>query len=186
MSSRSWSEFRINFSQNTAWDLSREHWWDLINFESILFLSSLILCLSKTVKYLACPSKWRVELTVWEVLFFSLTDEMAYYFFNFLFNILELYKFALWVSQLGNKDLVSDYIFTSQRESHSIPDMAFWLTLNYHSGHTPHPSSFLQGRGGWASNHIFIKNLLDRTSTFRGGCWEKGDEFNQAGVVIFI
>ena len=53
---RSWSEFKINFSQNTAWDLSRrEHWWDLISFESILLLSTLILCLSKTVKYLACP-----------------------------------------------------------------------------------------------------------------------------------
>ena len=54
---RSWSEFSINFSQNTAWDLSREHWRDLINFESILFLSSLIVHLSETVKYLACPSK---------------------------------------------------------------------------------------------------------------------------------
>ena len=135
MSSRSWSEFRINFSQNTAWDFSsREHWWDLINFESILFLSSSILCLSKTLKYLACPSKWRVELTVWEILFFPVPEEIAYSFFNFLFDILELYKFGLWVSQLGNKDLVSDYIFTSQRESHSILDMVFLLTLNYHSG----------------------------------------------------
>ena len=135
MSSRSWSEFRINFSQNTTWDLSsRKHWWDLIKFRSILFLSSLILCLSKIVKYLPCPSKWRVELTVWEALFFPVPEEMAYSFFNFLFDILELYKFGLWVSQLGNKDLVSDYIFTSQRESHSIPDMVFLLTLNYHSG----------------------------------------------------
>ena len=115
---------------------SREHWWDLINFESILFLSSLILCLSKTVKYLACPFKWRVELTssVWEVLIFPVPEEIAYSFFNLLFDILELYKFGLWVSQFGNKDLVSDYIFTSQRESHSIPDMVFLLTLNYHSG----------------------------------------------------
>ena len=36
-----------------------------------------------------------------------------------------------YVSQLGNKDLVSDYIFTSQRESHSVPDMVFLLTFNY-------------------------------------------------------
>ena len=50
-------------SVNTAWDLSREHWWDLINFESILFLHSLIVCLSKTVKYLVCLSKWRAELS---------------------------------------------------------------------------------------------------------------------------
>ena len=35
------------------------------------------------------------------------------------------------MSQLGNKDLVSDYIFTSQRGSHSLPDMGFLLTFNY-------------------------------------------------------
>ena len=34
------------------------------------------------------------------------------------------------VSLLGNKDLVSDYIFTSQRGSHSAPDMGFLLTFN--------------------------------------------------------
>ena len=148
MSCRSWSEFGINFSQNTAWDLSgRENWLDLINFESILFLSSLILCLSKTVKYLACPSKWRVELTVWEVLFFPVPEEIAYSFFNFLFDILELYKFGLWVSQLGNKDLVSHYIFTSQRESYSIPDMAFLPTLNYHSGLSLQP--YFHKEGAW-------------------------------------
>ena len=36
-----------------------------------------------------------------------------------------------YVPQLGNKDLVSDYIFTSQIESHSIPDIVFLLTFNY-------------------------------------------------------
>ena len=28
--------------------------------------------------------------------------------------------------------------------------------------------------GGWASNQIFKKGGIDRTSTFRGGCWESG------------
>ena len=93
------------------------------------------MCLSKTVKYLACPSKWRVELTVWEVLVFPVPEEISYSFFNFLFYIFEWYKFGLWVSQLRNKDLVSDYIFTSQRVSHSIRDMVFLLTLYYYSGH---------------------------------------------------
>ena len=157
--SRSWSEFRINFSQNAAWDLSsREHWWDLINFESILFLSNLILCVSKTVKYLACPSKWRVELTVWDVLFFPVPEEIAYSF-NFFFDILELYKFGLWVSQRGNKDLVSDYIFTTRRESHSIPDMVFLLTLNYHSGLNLKPS-FHKG-GAW-QDLKFWRRLLGK------------------------
>ena len=36
-----------------------------------------------------------------------------------------------YVLQLGNKDLVSDHIFTSQRESHSVPDMGFLLAFNY-------------------------------------------------------
>ena len=35
-----------------------------------------------------------------------------------------------YISQLRNEDLVSDYIFTSQRESHSLPDMGFLLTFN--------------------------------------------------------
>ena len=37
----------------------------------------------------------------------------------------------VYVSQLGNKDLVSDYIFTSQKVSHFVPDIVFLLTFNY-------------------------------------------------------
>ena len=36
-----------------------------------------------------------------------------------------------YVSQLGNEDLVSDYIFISQIESHSVSDMDFLLTFNF-------------------------------------------------------
>ena len=36
-----------------------------------------------------------------------------------------------YVSEFGNNDLVSDYIFTSQKESHSVPYMGFLLTFNY-------------------------------------------------------
>ena len=72
-------------SINTSWDLSKEHWWDLITFESILFLYNLIVCIC--LKYLVCPSKWRVELGVWEVLFFSVPEEILYCFFNFLCDI---------------------------------------------------------------------------------------------------
>ena len=134
----------------------------LVGFNKLwiyFILSSLILCLSKTEKYLACPPKWRVELTVSEVLFSPVPEEIAYSFFNFLFDILELYKFGLWVSQLGNKDLVSDCIFTSQRKSHSIPDMVFLLTLNYHIGH-PFLSA---GRGG---------ELSLESNFHKGGAWQ--------------
>ena len=35
---------------------------------------------------------------------------------------------------------------------------------------------------GWASNQIFKKRGgLDRTSTFRGGCWKEGVDFFQGG-----
>ena len=36
-----------------------------------------------------------------------------------------------YVPQLGNKHLVSDYTFTSQRGSHSVTDIGFLLTFNY-------------------------------------------------------
>ena len=36
-----------------------------------------------------------------------------------------------YVLQLGSEDSVSDYIFTSQKESHSVPDMGFLPTFNY-------------------------------------------------------
>ena len=63
------------------------------------------------------------------------------YFFLFqrkLFILFSISILIFWnsinlanVSQLGSKHLVSDYIVTSQRESHSLPDMAFLLTFNY-------------------------------------------------------
>ena len=39
------------------------------------------------LKYLDCPSKWRVELGVWENLFFSVPEEILYMFFSFLCDI---------------------------------------------------------------------------------------------------
>ena len=35
-----------------------------------------------------------------------------------------------YVSQLGEEDLVYDYIFTSQREPHFVPDMDFLVYLH--------------------------------------------------------
>ena len=76
-----WLEFSINQHLiNTAWDLSWEHWWDLIIFELILFLENLIKCLSKMSK--EC-------LSVWEVwIFFIVPEETVYSLFSFLFEIL--------------------------------------------------------------------------------------------------
>ena len=130
---------------------------------------SLIVCLSKTLKYLVFPSKWRVELTVWEVLFFPVPEKIVYSFsmsFLIFWNSINL----VYISQVGNEDLVSDYIFTSERESHSPPRP---------------PPALSAGRGGWASNQIFKKGVLHRTSTFRGGCWERGGWPSSGGSCNF-
>ena len=58
-----------------------QSWWDLITCESILVLESLIVSLC--LKYLVNSSKWRVELGVWEVVFFPVRDEIEY---SFLLN----------------------------------------------------------------------------------------------------
>ena len=62
---------------------------------------------------------------------FSGSRENYIFFFSISFLIFWNSINLAYVPQLGNKDLVSDYIFTSQRESHSVPDMGFLLTFNY-------------------------------------------------------
>ena len=52
---------------------------------------------------------------------------------------------------------------------------------------TPPPLS-AGGGGSWASNQIFKKGglMLDRSSTFRGGCWKReGDFFQGRGCCNF-
>ena len=89
------------------------------------------MCLSKTVKYLVCPSKLTVEVSVWEVQFFPVQRKL-YILFSISFLIFWKSINLAYVSQFGNNDLASDYIFTSQKESHSVPHMGFFLlTFNY-------------------------------------------------------
>ena len=58
--------------------------------------------------------------------------------------------------------------------------------------HSVHPTPFCWGEGGWTSNQIFKKGGLDRNSTFRGGCWERGDDYHSVlplwdqGGMIFV
>ena len=85
----------------------------------------MCLCL----KYLIHPSKWRVELVVWKVLFFSVPEEILYSFFNFLLIFWNSINLA-YVSQLREEDLISDYLFNFQRESHSVSDMYFFAILS--------------------------------------------------------
>ena len=55
-----------------------------------------------------------------------------YILFSISFMIIQNRIHLAYVSsQLGKEDLVFDYIFTSQRHSHSVPDMIFLLTFNY-------------------------------------------------------
>ena len=62
-------------------------------------------------------------------LYFFLFQRKLYILFSISFLIFWNSTNLVYVSQLGNKDLVSDYIFTSQRESHSVPDMVFFANL---------------------------------------------------------
>ena len=78
----------------------------------------MCLCL----KYLVRPSKRRVELGVWEVVFFPVAEEIVSSFFNFLFDIFWNSVNLAYASQPGEEDLVYDYLFTTQREFHSDPD----------------------------------------------------------------
>ena len=89
-----------------------------------MLLYSLIGCLC--LKYLVRPSKWRVELGVWEVVFSPVPGEIVYYFFSSLFDIFWNSINLRYVSQLGQEDLVHDHLFTSQIESHSVPDIDFF------------------------------------------------------------
>ena len=64
-------------------------------------------------------------------LYFFLFQRKLYILFSISFLIFWSSINLAYVLQLGNKDLVSDHIFTSQRESHSIPDIDLLLTFNY-------------------------------------------------------
>ena len=90
-----------------------------------------------------------------------------------------------YISQLGNEDLVSDYIFTSQRESHSLPDTGFLLTLNYHSGHPP-PPSFLQGERVEPPTKFSKRGCFIEPQLLEDVAGKEGGDLSQAGVAIFI
>ena len=62
-------------------------------------------------------------------LYFFLFQRKLYNFFSISFLIFSNSINLVYASELGKKDLVSDYIFTSQRESHSV--LNFLLTMNY-------------------------------------------------------
>ena len=63
-------------------------------------------------------------------LYFFLFQGKLYILFSISFLIFWNSINLAYVSQLGNKDLVSDHIFTSQRESHSVPDVVFcWPSI---------------------------------------------------------
>ena len=62
-------------------------------------------------------------------LYFFLFQMKFYILFSISFLIFWNSTNLVYLSQVGNKDLVSEYIFTSQRESHSVPDMVFFANL---------------------------------------------------------
>ena len=101
-------------SVDTAWDFSREHWWDLITFESILLLEILIV--SKVVSPFVQMESWARCLVG---LIFSCFSGNRIYFLAYL-------------TQFGKEGLVYSYLFTSQREFHFVPRYGFFCyTFTY-------------------------------------------------------
>ena len=87
-------------------------------------------------KFLLHLSKWGVWLGVWEVVFFPVPEEVVCSFFNILFDIFwAKYKFGQCIQTWRRGFVVYDYLFTSQRESHSVPDRDFFATLLLISSH---------------------------------------------------
>ena len=75
---RPWLEFIINqHLLNTAWDLSWKHWWDIIIFESILFLENLIECL--------CLNVQGVSKCLGSLIFFNCSGGNCIFSFQFSF-----------------------------------------------------------------------------------------------------
>ena len=102
-----------------------EHWWDLINFESILFLDSLVVSLY--LKYLVQSSKWRVELGVWEVVFFPVPEEIVYIFLVYL-RIVQIWS----MHHSLDKRVWFTIIFLPLKESLTLFQIwAFYYTFKY-------------------------------------------------------
>ena len=81
--------------------------------------------MSLSLNYLVHSSKWRVELGVWEVLFFPVPEEIVYSFFGIFWNNTNLAYvryITVWI-----RGFVYDYPF--QRESHSLRDMDFFCYI---------------------------------------------------------
>ena len=94
----------------------------------MFLLNGLVVCLYKIPSRSFQMESWAHCLAG---CIFSCSRGNYIFFFSISFLIFWNIINLAYVSQLGNEDLVSDYIFTSQRESHSLPDMGFLLTFNY-------------------------------------------------------
>ena len=68
----------------------------------------------------------RAELGVWEVVLFSIPKEIVYSFY-FLLDIFWVTIYLTYVPQFGQADLVYDYLFSTQSESHPVADMDFFI-----------------------------------------------------------
>ena len=76
------------------------------------------------------PSKWKVELGVWEVVSFLVPEEIVYSFFNFLFDIFWNSINLVFVSHLGEKDLVYDYL-PPLKESLTLFQYGFFFAIHW-------------------------------------------------------
>ena len=126
--------------------------------------------------------KWRVEPTVKEVLFFPFSEEIVYSFFNFLFDILEQYKFGQCITawKRGFGFWLYFYLFIFLLQSHSLPDISLsLLTLNYHSGEPPTQPPFCKGGG------VELPTKFSKRGCLTGPQLLKKEFLGKRGVTFF-
>ena len=127
---RFWSGLSISFGQYSM----RSFQGALAGFNklSVHFIFTHLNCMSvKNSKIPSLPLEMKSWAQCLGGCIFSCSRVVFIFFFSISFLIYWKSINLAYVSQLRNKDLVSDYIFTSQRESHSVPGMDFLLTFNY-------------------------------------------------------
>ena len=94
------SEFRINF--NTTWDLSTEHWWDLITFENPIYFYNIVLIVCLCQKIPSLPLQMENLARCLKVVFFPVPKEVVCSFSNILFDIFwPKFKFGLHIRIWG-------------------------------------------------------------------------------------
>ena len=105
------------------------------------------------LKYPVRPSKWRIELSVWEVVYFPCSRGNCNILFNLIFDIFWNSINLAYVSQLREKDLVYDYLLTLKESLTMFQIWIFCYAFTYFV-----PIGFIENRITKTSFKYFNEN----------------------------